>query len=169
MLPITMGEPTMISSASETVSTVNDEFPSAADECGHSRQCEGLLAVRHHRIVRAILRQIAFDPDPRTLPDDAASFEFGARLMVGPRDGPGEESFGLTVCSPEWLAERCRDGVPVDGLHHVIVDWESFDERVLRRWLEDRVHAVEAATWQGIANRLCRLGWWEFEGYQEHT
>ncbi len=141
----------------------------AADECGHSRQCEGLLAVRHHRIVRAILRQIAFDPDPRTLPDDAASFEFGARLMVGPRDGPGEESFDLTVCSPEWLAECCRDCVPVDGLHHVIVDWESFDERVLRRWLEDRVHAVEAATWQGIANRLCRLGWWEFEGYQEHT
>jgi len=29
MLPITMGEPTMISSASETVSTVDDEFPSS--------------------------------------------------------------------------------------------------------------------------------------------
>lgn len=89
--------------------------------------------------------------------------------MVGPQDASGEESFDLTVCSPEWLAERCRDGAPMDGLHHVIVDWESFDERVLRHWIEDRVHAVEAATWQGIANRLCRLGWWEFEGYREHT
>ena len=130
---------------------------------------DGHLAVRHHRIVRAELREIAFDPDPRALPGDAASFAFGARLMVGPQDGPGEESFDLTVCSPQWLAERCRGGAPVDGLHHVIIACESFDERVLRRWLKDRVHAVEAPTWQGVASRLCRLGWWEFERYREHT
>ena len=127
------------------------------------------LALRHHRTVRAGLRQIVFDPDPRTLPGDAASFAFGARLMIGPLGGPGEESFDLTVCSPEWLAERCRDGEPFNGLHHVIVDGESFDERVLRRWLADRVQAVEAASWQGIADRLGRLGWWEFEEYREHT
>ena len=120
-------------------------------------------------MVRAKIRQIVFDRDPRTLPADAASFAFGARLMIGPQDGPGEESFDLTVCSPEWLAERCWGGAPMNGLHHVIVDWKSFDERVLRRWLEDRVNVVEAATWQDIADRLCRLGWWEFEGYREHT
>jgi hypothetical protein len=127
------------------------------------------LAVRHHRMMRAGLLQIVFDPDPRTLPRDAAGFAFGARLMIGRQGGPGEESFDLTVCSPEWLAERCRNGEPINGLHHVIVDWESFDKRVLRRWLQDRVDAVGAATWQGIADRLGRIGWWEFGGYRDHT
>jgi hypothetical protein len=26
-------------------------------------------------------------------------------MIVGPRDMPGEESFDITVCSPEWLAD----------------------------------------------------------------
>ena len=43
----------------------------------------------------------------------------------------------------------------MNGLHHVIVGWDSYDERVLRRdWLEARVRAVEAATWDGIASEL---------------
>lgn len=94
------------------------------------------------------------------------SFVFGVQLLVGPADGPGEESFELTVCSPEWLTERCRSGEPVNGLHHVIVGWDTYDERVLRSWLEARVHAVEAATWAGIADQLRFLGGWEFENYQ---
>jgi hypothetical protein len=34
----------------------------------------------------------------------------------------------------------------VIGLHHVIVGWDTYDERVLRGWLEARVNAVEAPT-----------------------
>jgi hypothetical protein len=64
------------------------------------------------------------------------------------------ESFELTVCSPEWLAVRCRSGEPVSGLHHVIVGWDTYDERRLQDWVEARVRAVEAATWDGIASRL---------------
>jgi hypothetical protein len=93
-------------------------------------------------------------------------FAFGVQLLVGPADGPGEESFELTVCSPEWLAVRCRSGELVNGLHHVIVGWDSYDERVLRDWLEARVRAVEAATWDGIASELRFLGGWEFESYR---
>ena len=120
--------------------------------------------MRHHRVVRAVLRNLILLPDPRTLPGDPAGFVFGAQLLVGPADGPGEESFELTVCSPEWLAVRCRSGEPVNGLHHV-VGWDTYDERILRDWLEARVHVVEAATWDGIASQLRLLGGWEFESY----
>jgi len=72
----------------------------------------------------------------------------------------------VTVCSPEWLAERCRaDGI-VDGLHHVMVDVASFDQQNLRAWLEARVTAFEADDWSSLAERLSRLGSWEFEGYR---
>jgi hypothetical protein len=114
--------------------------------------------VRHHRLVRALLRGLILEPDPRTLPADAESFMFGAQLLVGPASGPGEESFDLTVCSPEWPAQQCRSGEPVNGLHHIIVGWDTYDERVLRQWLEARVQATEAESWDGIG-RAASLSW----------
>jgi hypothetical protein len=69
--------------------------------------------------MRAVLRHLLLSPDPRTLPGDPAEFAFGVQLLVGPADGPGEESFDLTVCSPEWLAGRCRSGELVNGLHQL--------------------------------------------------
>ena len=95
--------------------------------------------------MRAVLRDLIFSPDPRTLPGDPEGFVFGVQLLIGAADGPGEESFELTVCSPEWLAEQCRSGQPVNGLHHVIVGWE---------------------TWDGLASQLSFLGGWEFENYR---
>lgn len=60
--------------------------------------------------MRAVLHDLILSPDPKTLAEDPASFVFGVQMLVGPADGPGEESFELTVCSPEWLAERCKSG-----------------------------------------------------------
>ena len=53
-----------------------------------------------------------------------------------------------------------------DGLHHLIVGWDTYDERVLRRWLEAAVSRAVADDWNGIADQLRFLGRWEFEGYQ---
>jgi hypothetical protein len=70
----------------------------------------GALAVirlRHDRVVRAVLRDLIISPNPRTLPGDPAGFAFGVQLLIGPADGPGEESFELTV----WCAtRRCCSG-----------------------------------------------------------
>lgn len=93
-------------------------------------------------------------------------FAFGVRLLVGPTDGPGEESFELTVCSPEWLAELSRTQGLVDGRHKVVVNLEQFDQRRLLQWLEQRVSAVDAASWHEVAQNLARLGYWEFEDYR---
>ncbi len=55
---------------------------------------------------------------------------------------------------------------PVSGLQHVIVGWDTYDERVLWRWLEARVRAVEANTWDGITGQLPFLDGREFESYR---
>jgi hypothetical protein len=119
-----------------------------------------------YRQVRAILRGLILTTDPTTLPAEAKSFVFGAQLLVGPADGPGEESFELTICSPEWLRQQCKSGEPVSGLHCVIVGWDTYDERALRQWLEARVQVVEAETWDAIAGQLRFLGKWEFDAYR---
>jgi hypothetical protein len=101
------------------------------------------------------------------LPAEPDAFAFVVRLYVGPSDGPGEESFDLTVCSPEWLATQSRDEGFIDGRHHVIINVDQFDQRHLQRWLEQRVTSVEATTWPEVGERLARLGYWEFEDYRE--
>jgi hypothetical protein len=51
----------------------------------------------------------------------------------------------------------------VNALHHVIVGWDTYDDRVLRDRFEARIRAVEAAIWADLASRLRLLGGWEFE------
>jgi hypothetical protein len=43
------------------------------------------------------LKSLSLEPDPSTLPGDRAEVSFLARMIVGPADAPGEESFDVTV------------------------------------------------------------------------
>ncbi len=119
--------------------------------------------------MRGAIRDVVYDPDPRSLPDDPADFSFNVRLLVGPVDGPGEESFDLMVCSPEWLARRSRSQGIVPGLHHLIINQDGFDDGVLRLWLATTVTAIEEPTWAEFATKLSRIGHWEFDGYAHTT
>ena len=116
--------------------------------------------------MRAELKRLDLEPDPATLPAEAESFSFIARMLIGPRGSSGEESFDVVVCSPEWLAARCREVGLYDARHHLVVNVEQFDKRQLRTWLESRVNSVHAQTWTQIGERIGRLGYWESEDYQ---
>lgn len=111
------------------------------------------------------MRSVHLDPDPRELPSDPAEFAFLARLYVGPSDRPGEESFDVQVCSPEWLSRRCeRDGY-VDGRHLVVTTVDAYSEQGLRSFLVGRVESASGGTWREVAEKVARLGYWEFEDY----
>jgi hypothetical protein len=118
--------------------------------------------------VRADLKSLDLEPDPSTLPADPAKFSLLARMIVGPPDTLGEESFDVIVCTPEWLANACeRAGGIYSARHHIVVNFEAFDQRALRAWLLARVNEVEADTWAGVGERIGRLGYWEFEDYRD--
>lgn len=117
--------------------------------------------------MRAVLKRLELVPDPSTLSGEPDDFSLLARMTVGPTDAPGEESFDVTVCSPEWLATACRaTGGIFDARHHVVVNVDTFDQRALRVWLSARVQEVEADTWSALGDRLGHLAHWEFEDYQ---
>ena len=115
--------------------------------------------------MRAELKHLDLDPDPAALPAEPQSSSFIARMLIGPRGSPGEESFDV-ACSPQWPAARCRAAGPYDARHHLVVNVEQFDTRRLRAWLESRVTSVRAQTRTQIGERIARLGYWEFEDYQ---
>jgi hypothetical protein len=116
--------------------------------------------------MQAELKSLNLDPEPATLAGDPASFVTTARLLVGPEGGPGEETYELTICTPEWLAEACRKaGGIYDPRHHLVVSGAAFDERRLRRWLATRMEETQADTWSEVAERVGHFAYWDFEDY----
>lgn len=116
--------------------------------------------------MKAIVRSIySADVDiDKYVPDDPESDGVWIRLIVGPDDGPGEESFDVLVCTPLWLRVVVGEKGPLVGRHHLIVD--PFDLNVAKDFLLRQVESVEAGDWPSLAGKLARLGYWEFEDYQ---
>lgn len=98
-------------------------------------------------------------------PADPKNIGFLLQIMVGPRDGEGEESFDAVVCTPQWLSENHSSDEVISGHHHIIVF--EFDLERLRRFIEGFLSECEAPSWQEVALKVGRLGRWEFEDYEE--
>ena len=104
--------------------------------------------------------------DLRNLDQKHPLDDFGVlvQVLVGPADGPGEESFDVMVCSPKWLARELKNG-PLVGRHHLFLERWDFPtvEREIRRLFE-----TDGRSWEELGQRLARFGHWEFEDYRPH-
>ncbi len=83
------------------------------------------------------------------------------RFIVGPDEGPGEESFDVLVCTPLWLRDVVATEGPQIGRHHLIV--EPFDLGKAVDFMRHRIESVAADDWSALGKKLARLGYWEFE------
>ena|SRR5215813_14642993 len=97
------------------------------------------------------------------VPEPADNFSFLLQIMVGPEGGPGEESFDVQVCTPEWLKRKFKTSDIVIGRHRLIVFEYNYPR--LKSFLSRRCEKCVADTWLEIAEQLSRLGHWEFEGF----
>ncbi|MFF0572550.1 Imm8 family immunity protein [Streptosporangium saharense] len=88
-------------------------------------------------------------------------------MYVGAQDGPGEDVFSLTVCTPSALAEQLDHHPFLIGRHWLFVR-ELRPDRVTA-WLADRIAVLEAPTWSELAEKIGRIGHWEFEDYDHST
>jgi hypothetical protein len=80
--------------------------------------------------------------------DPASPSDQQSTLLVfaaGPLGEPGEETFQVTVCTPEAADLVTRDGVVV-GRHFMFV-------------------ASMNTTWTQLAEKIGRIGYWVFEDY----
>ena len=98
-------------------------------------------------------------------PENEVDDGFLLTMYVGPVGGPGEESFQVEVCTPQWFARRLQEaGGLLDGRHTLFV--QPMDvERVLQS-LRQQVESFDEETWSALATRIGRLGYWEFEDYR---
>ncbi len=103
------------------------------------------------------------DADP--LEDFAPTEPFGIPVtaMIGPAGEEGHESFEFMLCTPEWFAANFRDDVLI-GRHYLFV--RAFDYAQLESFVRAYCASCgEATSWIPLAEKLARLGKWEFEDY----
>lgn len=100
-------------------------------------------------------------------PKDTESFSLNLRIIAGPEGEDGEESFDVEVCTPKWLLQTYGSNEVIIGRHHLIV----FEYNYERLMLTIRAFCTSCVgeTWKEVAEKLGRLGRWEFEDYKEYT
>jgi hypothetical protein len=97
-------------------------------------------------------------------PTEENNFGVLVRVMVGPMDGQGEESFEVFVCTPRWLSEKYSDAEILLGLHKLIVF--RYDYMRIQQFIEKYLMRCTGDSWHEIALKVNLLGRWEFEDYR---
>lgn len=98
-------------------------------------------------------------------PEDPENFCVPVRVLVGPKGQPGEESYDIQVCSPKWLDSVCKREFFVVGRHYLVVS--EYDFLRIRSVITRLVERVAGDSWDEVAEKLARIGYWEFEDYHE--
>ncbi|MFT3841797.1 MAG: immunity 8 family protein [Myxococcaceae bacterium] len=93
-----------------------------------------------------------------------ADFQLLVQAMIGPQGQDASESFDVVVCSVEALRKQVSRG-PLIGLHHIVM--ARFDFDLLTATIRAYCTRCEGATWQEVAQKLGRLGHWEFDEYRD--
>ncbi len=103
-------------------------------------------------------------PDVPDLKQFEPSGPFGilVQAIIGPGDSPGEESFDIILCTPEWFAAHTT-GPVTSGRHYLFV--ETFNFEILEAYLRNYCSRCADTSWSLVAQKLGRLGKWEFEDY----
>ena len=118
--------------------------------------------------MKAILKEIySLEIDielSKYIPEEMDFFEIVIRLMIGPKNEDGADSFDITVCSAKWISEKCQYGNQVWGKSLLIVD--KYDYIEILNSIESKINTLSEESWSKLAIELSRFFEWEFESYR---
>lgn len=104
-----------------------------------------------------------YSPDVNDLsqykPEDVSNFGFFLQLYIGPQDLEGEESFGLIVCSSEWLNDNPK------YVEYPKIILNSFNHNDLMNIIKDKINKCEGNDWDTLAKQLSNYFKWEFDDF----
>lgn len=104
------------------------------------------------------------DLEEPSLPPDPRNCSVAIQALIGPDDGPGEESFQFEVITRHHLNQSSGTRW---GRGLLILD--SFDWNVVRDLLRARLAIATGETWHDVAVQLNKELLWEFDDYRPYT
>jgi hypothetical protein len=104
---------------------------------------------------------IAFDS---YYPEDEEYFGQWLTMLVGPDNEEGGHLYQVLVCTPEWIKREYLHTGAVWGRHMLIIS--RYDQSRIRYELNQYVEKCTGKDFWEIAQKIARIGAWEFEDYQ---
>jgi len=103
-------------------------------------------------------------PEAHSLEEFRPNGPFGilVQAIVGTVGTVGEESFDFMLCTPEWFDSNMSGQIAL-GRHYLFV--REFDFEKLTKFVSDYCFSCTGSSWQSVAEKVGRLGKWEFEDY----
>lgn len=96
-------------------------------------------------------------------PADPDEFAVLLQVIGGPEGTIAEESFDTVVLTPTALARQAQEFGPVIGRHYLIV--KSWHWPTIEGFIKRFAATCEGPSWDVVAEKMGRLGKWEFEDY----
>lgn len=118
--------------------------------------------------IRAELKFL-HSPDADPLESFIPNGPFGILVMamIGPAGQEGHESFDFILCTPDWFSSNMREDILI-GRHYLFI--RDYDYARLEQFVQNFCNSCgEETTWRAMAEKLGRLGKWEFEDYRVHS
>ena len=108
-------------------------------------------------------------PDIKNLeeywPENETNFCFYLELSIGVASQEGEEIFGITVCTPEWLMSNYKRDEVIFLRHYLLVF--EYDRNRIIEAISKRIHSLSADNWEKLALKIGEVAYWEFENYKQ--
>ena len=119
--------------------------------------------------MRAILKDIihldSYESLDKIKVEDYKNFGFSIRHLIGEELNNSEESFDIFLCSPLWMLNNFKDEDIVIGRHFIIQ--MEYNYKKLYVFIKKQIESCIGQNWDEIALKIARIGYWEFEDYQE--
>ena len=96
-------------------------------------------------------------------PVDEGCFQFLLQVIVGIDGKPGEESFDVLVTTPRFLEGNYSESELLFGKDKLIIF--QYDFEAIKNKISDYIYRIEEDNWHLIAEKLDRIGKWEFRDY----
>jgi hypothetical protein len=97
-------------------------------------------------------------------PEDAGCFGLWITALIGPDCEEGGHLFQILVCTPEWIRKEYLARGAVWGRYMLIVS--CFDHEQVRNEIARYLVGCSGKGFWEMAQKIARIGAWEFEDYQ---
>lgn len=104
---------------------------------------------------------VAFD---KYWPEDETCFGLWLTVQVGPDNEEGGHLYQILACTPDWIKKEYAQEGTVWGRHMLIVF--HFDHDRIESEITRYIEGCTGKDFWELAQKVARIGAWEFEDYQ---